>query len=109
MYGQVDGTSRDQSLRPCPKVSMAGCGCDVRACRSELRLDNFRLDFHNPYVFVKSQWSWHPAVFVTYRVLVAVYLAGVACFDGVYHGVSLDQRYKVPPIPPYFGAPYRGT
>ncbi|KAI8500432.1 hypothetical protein Bbelb_219980 [Branchiostoma belcheri] len=74
---------------------MAGCGCDVRACRSELRLDNVRLDFHNPYVFVKSQWSWHPAVFVTYRVIVAVYLAGVACFDGVYHGLSLDHRYKV--------------
>ncbi|XP_019628083.1 PREDICTED: protein rolling stone-like [Branchiostoma belcheri] len=74
---------------------MAGCGCDVRACRSELRLDNLRLDFHNPYVFVKSQWSWHPAVFVTYRVLVAVYLAGVTCFDGVYHGLSLDHRYKV--------------
>ncbi|XP_078617096.1 protein rolling stone-like [Branchiostoma floridae x Branchiostoma japonicum] len=74
---------------------MAGCGCDVGSCRAEFRLDNFRLDFHNPYAFVKSQWSCHPAFFVTYRVLAAVYLAGVTCFDGVYHGLSLDHGYKV--------------
>ncbi|CAH1239348.1 Hypp5810 [Branchiostoma lanceolatum] len=74
---------------------MAGCGCDGRSCRSEFKLDNLRLEFHNPYAFVKSQWNCHPAFFATYRVLAAVYLAGVACFDGVYHGLSLGQRYKV--------------